>query len=321
LKPRLDGQSAAQTRRSHASPCSPAGSPGGFEPATRNEQVPGLLSQSGTSGVRGHAGQVDASRVQLDEEQHVETTEEHVSTVKKSVAKIAWAWFDQKVRQFMPPFLPAGPMPSSARTRTGAAPATTRDIRQRAGTHRRRRHHASHQPAPEESDPPRAIPLGPGAQARPSGSEGRILGGDLRRHRRRAGHRGGWLKCPGTPSALPRSGPHASLRRSSASKTTSSTSSSTYASKGALQAHPAQQLHRAHVRRDTPTGEGDRPASGASRAACHSCGRCSIARRRGWRGVAPAVVRGLYNLRRELIQLPGQPCEEEVVDEAVTAAA
>ena len=44
---------------------------------------------------------------------------------------------------------------------------------------------------------------------------------------------------------------------------------------------------------------------------------------RGWRGVemTPAVVRRLQNLRRELIEPPREHNEEEVVDEAVTAAA
>ncbi len=44
---------------------------------------------------------------------------------------------------------------------------------------------------------------------------------------------------------------------------------------------------------------------------------------RGWRGVemTPSVVRQLQNLRRELIEPPNEQNDDEVVDEAVTAAA
>jgi hypothetical protein len=44
---------------------------------------------------------------------------------------------------------------------------------------------------------------------------------------------------------------------------------------------------------------------------------------RGWRGVemTPSVVRRLQNLRRELIEAPGEHDDGEVVDELVTTAA
>lgn len=44
---------------------------------------------------------------------------------------------------------------------------------------------------------------------------------------------------------------------------------------------------------------------------------------RGWRGVemTPVVVRRLQNLRRELIDPPGEHDDGEVIDESVTAAA
>ena len=82
-----------------------------------NEQVADVLGYPGTHRLRGHAGQVDASRAQLDEQRHVGAKEQHRGHDEEVRRQHRGAWFDKKARQLVPPLLHAGPSPSPASPR------------------------------------------------------------------------------------------------------------------------------------------------------------------------------------------------------------
>jgi hypothetical protein len=61
------------------------------------------------------AGQVHPPRAMLGEEQHMQAAQQHVSTWKKSAARIVLAWASRKVRQAWTDRVDTGSMPASLR--------------------------------------------------------------------------------------------------------------------------------------------------------------------------------------------------------------
>jgi hypothetical protein len=111
-------------------------------------EIPCLLGDEGDVRVPRCASYVNAAGADLDEEQHVEGLEEGGFTVKKSHAKMPWAWARRNSDQLGPAPRGAGPSPSLRRILC-AQPCLARLVQRHA----------------RAADPPR--PVGRGLRGRP----------------------------------------------------------------------------------------------------------------------------------------------------------
>ena len=89
-----------------------------------HQEVGSLLGHPVLRGMSRDAGQVHAAGAVLDEEQHAQAAQEHGIGVKKSAARMVFAWASRNARQVNLDRVGAGPVPASLRIRHTAGGAT-----------------------------------------------------------------------------------------------------------------------------------------------------------------------------------------------------